>query len=81
MAKYDPLRDWLVAESHRGEVTLGFDDVERLIGSALPNSAHQHPAWWANDPTHVQAQAWLGTGWLVDAVDQRGERVRFRRVP
>lgn len=82
MAKYDPLRDWLRARTDRDEITLGFPDIEQLIGAALPASAHRHPAWWANekDGPHVQARAWLDTGWRVDAVDQRARRVRFRRV-
>lgn len=62
MAKYDPLREWLRGEAHRSEVTLGFAEIERLIGDGLPMSAHRHQAWWANDPTHVHADAWLRTG-------------------
>ena len=82
MAKNDPLSDWLRAQRDRTEVTLGFADIEELIGGGLPVSAHQHPAWWSNEQEgrHVQARAWLEAGWRVDAVDQRARRVRFRRV-
>jgi hypothetical protein len=76
--KYEPLRQWLKSESSRGEITMSFADVERLIGAVLPSSAFRHQAWWANDATHVQAEAWMSAGWLVDAVDQRARRVRFR---
>ena len=81
MAKYDPLSDWLRAHAHRSEATLSFADIEQLIGDGLPASAHRHRAWWANHAgTHVHAEAWLSTGWLVDGVDQRLGRVRFRRT-
>ena len=80
MAKYDPLAAWLRRQLDRREVTLGFDDVERLIESGLPASAHRHQAWWSNSESHVQATAWMAAGWHVDAVDQRARRVRFRRV-
>ena len=79
MAKYDPLRDWLRGQEHRSEVTLSFEDVERLVGGALPASAHVHRAWWGNNESSVQASAWMSAGWLVDRVDERARRVRFRK--
>ena len=77
--KYEPLRRWLHGERSRSEVTMGFSDVERLIGERLPASAHQHRAWWGNNEASVQASAWMSAGWRVDMVDQRARRVRFRR--
>jgi hypothetical protein len=77
--KYDPLRRWLQSQASRTEVTMGFADVERLIGGGLPASAHRHRAWWGNNEASVQATAWMSAGWLVDTVDQSGRRVRFRR--
>ena len=82
MAKYDPLRDWLRAQSSRSEITMRFADIEQLIGGSLPASAHRHRAWWANEASGniVQAHAWQDAGWRVDAVDQTARWVRFRRV-
>ncbi|RZU32471.1 DUF7662 domain-containing protein [Blastococcus saxobsidens] len=80
MSKYDPLEQWLRDPRRGDEATLGFADVEELLGASLPASAGRHRAWWANDPTHVHARAWLHAGWVVDAVDQRSLRVRFRRA-
>ncbi|WP_430537430.1 DUF7662 domain-containing protein [Blastococcus saxobsidens] len=79
MSKYDPLGQWFGDFGRGVEVTLGFADIDELLGAALPASADHHRAWWANDPTHVQARAWLDAGWAVDAVDRRARRVRFRR--
>jgi hypothetical protein len=79
MTKYEPLRLWLDTGSASDEVTLGFADIEKILSAGLPASAHRHQAWWANDPSHVQAAAWLSAGWRVDGLDAGRSRVRFRR--
>jgi len=80
MAKYDPLYEHLRAQPRSvTEVRMTFEAVARLVGS-LPPSAWKHRAWRANDVTHVMAKAWLDAGWLVDTVDQKEERVTFRRA-
>ena len=80
MTKYDPLHAHLKAKAGRGPtLKMTFDDIIRLVRD-LPPSATKHQAWWANDPTHVQAQAWLDAGWEVGTVDQKAEVVTFRRA-
>lgn len=79
MAKYDALSDYLKVQRAR-ELTLTFDEIERLVG-LLPRSA-ERPQWWANvrDPktTHVQRKAWGAAGY--DAFLVAGARkVRFCR--
>lgn len=76
--RYGPLHRHLVGLAER-EVSLSFDEVERLIDRSLPASARQHRAWWSNG-SHSQSRAWLDAGYEVADVDQRSERVRFRRV-
>jgi hypothetical protein len=53
-----------------------FDEVDQLVGG-LPPSSRRWAAWWANDPTHVQARAWLEVGRRVDTVDLRAGWVAF----
>ena len=75
MAKYDPLEAYL---NRRGsaEVELAFEEVERIIGTRLPDSASR-PQWWANetnpDGSHVQCMAWRSAGY--DAFMLPGRRV------
>lgn len=76
MAKYDPLRDHLAAQSGN-EVRMTFAEVEALVGS-LPSSARKWGAWWANSSL-VQAQAWREAGWHVAQVDRAGGQVVFER--
>ena len=79
MAKYDPLGAYL---SRRGspEIELAFEDVERIIGSKLPETASR-PQWWANeaspDTRHVQCRAWQDAGY--DAFLRPRARVLFRQ--
>ena len=81
MAKYDPLNEYLSNLSGKNEITLSFEQVEKIIQAKLPFSAYNHRAWWSNERhgVHVSAHAWMGAGWLVDAVDQSAHLVRFVR--
>jgi hypothetical protein len=79
VSKYDPLQQFL-QQSATDELTLGFAQVEQILGDKLPASAFQHRAWWGNDQYKVQSIAWSKAGWKVDAVDQNKKWVRFRRV-
>ena len=83
MGKYDPLQVYLQGlPAGVAEKTLTFVQIERIIGAALPRSARQYPAWWANERAggrHVQAKAWLAAGWRVQRADQEREWVRFER--
>ncbi len=74
MAKYDPLVSHLSIAARPCDMS--FEAIARLVGG-LPMSAYAHRAWWANDHTHVQARAWLGTDRIVLAVDLVQGVVRF----
>ena len=80
--KYDLLRAWLEARRKKGDarLRLGFDDIETLLQDYLPDAAHEHRSWWANETgSHVQARAWLAAGWQVEDVDLQAEEVDFRQ--
>jgi hypothetical protein len=53
-----------------------FDEVERVSGTPLPDSARKHRPWWANDG-YAQSTAWLGAGWKTAKVDMTNEKVTF----
>ena len=79
MAKYDPLGAYLSRRASP-EIELAFEEVERIIGSKLPETASR-PQWWANetnpDTRHVQCRAWQDAG--DDAFLLPRARVRFRQ--
>jgi YD repeat-containing protein len=80
MSIYDPLKDHL-AQQRTDEVPMTFDDIERVIGAALPKSAGKFRAWWSNNPTNnVMTQAWIGAGFRTERVDMPGRKLVFRRA-
>ncbi len=83
MAKYDPLKEYLSSlPPKQNDVTLTFEQLERIIYAKLPHSAFVHRAWWSNERNgvHVSAHAWMGAGWMVETVNQRENWVRFVRI-
>ena len=75
MAKYDPLYEFLNRQDAQ-RIVFTFDEVARLIGEELPESACKHPEWWANensdDSSHVQRHAWMKAGYKASAdLDKR----------
>lgn len=80
--KYTPLKNYLTALSPgQRDVTLSFEQIERILNDKLPPSAYKYQAWWANQKigSHVEAQAWLDSGWKVDTVNFKEKWVRFQR--
>jgi DNA-binding XRE family transcriptional regulator len=75
--KYYPLHEYLRSLAQDESISLTFDQIEAIIGAALPRSARVSRAWWANSAT-PQGQAWLDAGWLIDAVDLGEAWVVFR---
>ena len=78
MGKYDALRSFL--ERQEGErVPMTFVEIERVIGSKLPQSQTIR-AWWSNNPSNnVMTKAWLGAGYKTGEVDIEGRKLVFRR--
>lgn len=81
MGKYEPLQAHLVRKNGRAEM-LTFEDIEKIIGKALPQSAVKHRAFWANDNQrhHPHARAWMGAGYRVAYIDRDQKVVRFERT-
>jgi hypothetical protein len=63
------------------EVTIAFDQIERILGEALPSSAYEDSLWWGNQKqgTFVEALPWMDAGWLVNTVDLNKKLVNFVR--
>ena len=78
MQKYRPLGDYL-AKQHEVAVFLTFQQIEQIVGFALPPSAYSHRAWWANSLLHPQAGSWLNVGWKVGEVNMEAMTVLLVR--
>ena len=81
--KYTPLENYLrdLPESQR-EVTLRFEQIERILNDTLPSSAYEDRRWWDHETegNHVNARAWANAGWKIESVDFNEKRVRLVRI-
>ena len=79
--KYNPLSRYLARrQRYITHSTLTFTEIEKIIEDTLPSSALQHPQWWSNAASRVQAQAWLKVGWIVHELNLDDKTVIFKRV-
>ena len=84
-AKYEPLEAHLLnLPKSVNEVSLTFPQIEEIIGSSMPQSAHTYREWWSNQAdtlSRPQARAWTNAGFIVESVHQDGKnaRVQFKR--
>lgn len=80
MSKYQPLTNHLAARNLQ-KVPMRFDEIEQILGCALPPSARKHRAWWSNNPSNsVMTKAWLDAGYQSEQVDLQSERLVFARL-
>lgn len=81
--RYDPLQNFLAATpAHIQTTVLSFAQIEQLIQTSLPNSAHQYREWWANQTDvsdRPQARAWMLAGYLVQEVNLAAKWVHFHK--
>ena len=61
MSNYSALKMFLERQTDR-TVMLSFGEIERIIGTSLPNSAKVHQAWWSAS-THPHARTWEESGY------------------
>ena len=79
--KYHKLYSHLCSLTDR-EWTTSFQNIEAIVGFELPESAHKHRAWWANQTnidSHTHALAWRAAGWETAKVDMKTKSLLFRR--
>ena len=85
MFRYDPLYRWLCAKSAAGlaSVSATFEEIDVVLGLALPDSARTSLQWWANEydaARHAQCRAWLDAGFETKEVNLNAQTVRFVSV-
>jgi len=80
MGKYAPLGDYL-RKQNADSVPMRFDDIERIVGSKLPEKSQRQRTWWSNNPdNNVMTKVWLDAGFRTEQVDIDARRLVFRRV-
>jgi hypothetical protein len=80
MGKYRPLGDYLRQQGTE-LVAMKFEEIERIVGSKLPEKSQLHRPWWSNNPNNnVMTKVWLDAGYRTEQVDMASRRLVFRRV-
>ncbi len=78
---YDALRDYLKKQT-LPEFVLSFEEIEELIGAALPRASHR-ASWWdtlrSPDLKMPQREACLAGGYIATRRPD-GKSVRFKRM-
>ena len=81
MNDYEALRDYL-KHQELSELVLSFDQIEEIIGAALPRAA-QRASWWDSlrspQEKMPQREACLAAGYVATRMPD-GQSVRFRRA-
>lgn len=81
--KYRPLYEHLLRRHQEGYASwrASFEEIERIIGAALPPSARTQPLFWGNlrQPRRAST-AWWKAGWEASGLNMEAETVLFRIV-
>lgn len=81
MNDYDALRDYLMRHK-QAEFVLTFEEIEEIIGAALPRAAHR-ASWWDSlrspDIQMPQREAVLAAGFKAVRMPD-GASVRFTKM-
>jgi hypothetical protein len=83
-SKYTPLEQYLRnLPENQQEVTLAFDQIERIIKSSLPSSAYGYPQWWEHETegNHINTRAWTNAGWTIKTLNLEQKWVKLVRIP
>ncbi len=74
-ASWSSLTTFLTSEAEVS-IVLSFQQIERILGHALPASAHKHAGFWSN--TSSYSWAWRDAGRLVSRRGLLPEQINFR---
>jgi hypothetical protein len=81
--KYTPLEHYLRdLHATQREVTLHFEQIEKILNDKLPSSAYEDRRWWDHETegNHVNKRAWSNAGWMVASLDVNKKWVKLIRV-
>lgn len=76
--KFWPLTSYL-QNCGKDELTLTFDEVERILGFELSDSKRKYRANWSNTETLRFSLSWLDAGYTTHNVDMDREIIHFSK--
>lgn len=75
-AKYIGLTRYL-RNDKRPRIILTFEEIEKIIGFKLPESAYIHQPFWANTSSHSISYSWMQVGYMARALDLKNKKITF----
>jgi hypothetical protein len=82
-SKYTLLEQYLrELPASKREVTLRFEQIERILNDKLPSSAYEDRRWWDHETegNHVTKRSWVKAGWKVESLNVNKKWVKLVRV-
>lgn len=77
--KYIGLANYLKSKTET-TITMTFEEIEKLIGNTLPQSAYKHRAFWSNTSSHSVAYGWINSDYQTESVDFSAKKVTFVKM-
>jgi hypothetical protein len=81
--KYAPLEKYLrELPANVREVTLRFEQIEKILNDKLPSSAYEDRRWWDHETegNHVDKRSWAKAGWKVESLEVSKKWVKLVRI-
>ena len=58
-------------------VYITFEEIEKILGEKLPDSAYQYDAWWSNSDSHPLMKIVLSKNWKSKNLDLNLKQIEF----
>lgn len=77
--KFQLLLDYLL-DSNKDEVELSFEEIEKMLGFRLSESAYKYDQYWRSSPTHTITKAWENSGYTIINIDIKNQKLHLAKL-
>lgn len=77
--KFQLLQDYLL-DSNKYEVELSFEEIEKMLGFRLSESAYKYDQYWRSSPTHTITKAWENSGYAIINIDIKNKKLHLAKL-
>lgn len=76
MVEYEKFGNYL--DEQKGKpVYIKFEEIEKILGEKLPDSAFQYTAWWSNNDSHPLMKVVLSRNWKSKQLNLETKKIEF----
>lgn len=77
-AKFDSLKNYC-SQLAQHTIILSFDEIERILGEKLCDSAYLYPAYWSKNRTDTCVSAIIDGGYEIEKIDLQKKTILLTR--